>query len=113
MARPAVVPTITAWYSEHKLAIPNLTVASAPEVSFWEAVKTNDDKPTGFSFIDAAGSVTDVMVHAATIADLTTTAAKPGQSLETISRRPAEHVLQVTRVPACLFPPHLEAGGWL
>jgi chromosome partitioning protein len=68
--------TLWLWYSEHRPAIANLTVEAVPESAFWDAIKANYAKRTGFIFIDAAGALTEVMVHAATVAHLTITPAK-------------------------------------
>jgi chromosome partitioning protein len=68
--------TLWRWYSTHKPNISNLSVESAVEQNFGEHLRATYHAREGFILIDAAGALTDIMVHAATIAHLTITPAK-------------------------------------
>jgi chromosome partitioning protein len=68
--------TLWSWYTQHQPDIPNLTVESVAEAEFGPRLQTLYHQRQGFILIDAAGALTDVMVHAATIAHLTITPTK-------------------------------------
>lgn len=68
--------TLWSWYSQHKPDIPNLTVEHVVETDFGPRLKTLYHERQGFILVDAAGALTDAMVHAATIAHLTITPTK-------------------------------------
>lgn len=68
--------TLWRYFSTHKPNIPGLTVESAAAQNFGDRLRALYHEREGFILIDAAGALTDIMVHAATIAHLTITPAK-------------------------------------
>lgn len=68
--------TLIRWYRQHQPAIPTLTVDVSDEGSLFQHLTNLYRERTGFIFLDLAGALSSVMLHAAAVAHLTITPAR-------------------------------------